>query len=399
MSGELRSRKRGGNGVTKGRVSLSSSEDYIGVHGRPTTPYLWLKVSLGALFVVAWCVFICVRFQARMSELRPRSEMDVSLPMYLFEENLSEHREIAQAIMEQFKKDGLALRVQIPKFGGLLRHWLVAEGEDESLPLFENGVPSFGATEDYALNPVFVNSLEANAPSIASLWRSGRLLLTQTCGYPLTHDYDDAFRVIGTPIYSVDGCDGPKYSSVILVQTGAADRFPDVASLRHSVLASNSISSQSGFHNLRAAVADAYDEATDGEKGFFGRVLLTGSHAASMEAVKSGDADVCAVDCVSYAILAKNSPEAVEGLAVLGFTPSVLALPLVTSPRASDKALELMQNAITEVFQGSHPALAELFIVGFERTTMQQYRSSILDMEAGVSHVNMGPARELNAKA
>ena len=57
---------------------------------------------------------------------------------------------------------------------------------------------------------------------------------------------------------------------------------------------------------------------TDGR--FYAQVLLSGSHANSLALVQTGQADVCGVDCVTFANLAKHRAEAVYGLRVLART-------------------------------------------------------------------------------
>jgi ABC-type phosphate/phosphonate transport system substrate-binding protein len=73
--------------------------------------------------------------------------------------------------------------------------------------------------------------------------------------------------------------------------------------------------SHSGYNALRAAVAPLA-----GGGSFFSRVVESGSHAASIELVATGEADVCAVDCVTHALIAKYRPDALGRSRVLGAT-------------------------------------------------------------------------------
>jgi hypothetical protein len=55
---------------------------------------------------------------------------------------------------------------------------------------------------------------EANSEE---LWCRPDLLISQTCGYPLTHALAGQVRLVATPAYHVEGCDGALYRSVFLV--------------------------------------------------------------------------------------------------------------------------------------------------------------------------------------
>ena len=40
-----------------------------------------------------------------------------------------------------------------------------------------------------------------------SVWHDPGLLFSQTCGYPLTHEFRGRLDLIATPHYSADGCE------------------------------------------------------------------------------------------------------------------------------------------------------------------------------------------------
>ncbi len=46
------------------------------------------------------------------------------------------------------------------------------------------------------------------ARPLAAIWHDPRLLVGQTCGYPLMTQLGAAVTVIGTPVYDLPGCDG-----------------------------------------------------------------------------------------------------------------------------------------------------------------------------------------------
>lgn len=174
-------------------------------------------------------------------------------------------------------------------------------------------------------------------------WRPDGLLLTQACGYPVATAFRGVLRVIATPHYAAPGCEGPRYSSVVVARE--ASRVAALEELRGAVCALNSRDSQSGYNALRAAIAPM---ARGGR--FFARTVETGAHAASMEAVRSGRADVCAVDCVTWALHARHRPSALGGLEVVCRTAQVPGLPFVTAGDVSDATLRSVRSALVRVF-------------------------------------------------
>ncbi|OYX46871.1 MAG: hypothetical protein B7Y97_13185, partial [Sphingomonas sp. 32-66-10] len=47
-------------------------------------------------------------------------------------------------------------------------------------------------------------------------WADPGLVISQTCGYLLTHQLKGDLQPVATPHYAAPGCDGPMYASVIL---------------------------------------------------------------------------------------------------------------------------------------------------------------------------------------
>jgi ABC-type phosphate/phosphonate transport system substrate-binding protein len=166
----------------------------------------------------------------------------------------------------------------------------------------------------------------------AELWLRPDLLFSQTCGYPLKHRLDGRVALVATPRYAADGCDGPNYCSMIIVH--ARRSATGIADLRGVRCAINSRDSQSGCNALRALVAGLAEGGR-----FFRSVIVSGSHAASVALVASGDADVAAVDCVTYALLTRHRASALAETRVLCRTPTAPGLPYITRARAGDALL------------------------------------------------------------
>jgi ABC-type phosphate/phosphonate transport system substrate-binding protein len=151
-------------------------------------------------------------------------------------------------------------------------------------------------------------------------WCSPHLLFSQTCGYPFTHEFAGKLNYVATPHYDAEGCEGALYCSKVFARAPGP-----LEQLRGSIAAFNSPDSMSGMLALKLVFAPV---AADGT--FFKRSVDTGSHVGSLDAVQSGKADVCAVDCVTVALLQKHRPSALAGLVEIARSPHVPALPYVT---------------------------------------------------------------------
>ena len=214
-------------------------------------------------------------------------------------------------------------------------------------------------------------------PDHRDAWRPGGLLLSQSCGYPVASTLRGALRVVATPHYAAPGCEGHRYSSAVIVRV--TDRIATLDALRGTVCAFNSCDSQSGYNALRAAIAPLA-----GGGRFFAQTIETGAHTASIEAVRTGRADVCAVDCVTWALLARHRPPALDGLGVLVHTEPTPGLPCVTAGDCSGTTLDAVRRALARAF--ARPDLAEtrdaLLVTGLSMTDLGTY-GPLLGMEHG----------------
>ncbi len=207
-------------------------------------------------------------------------------------------------------------------------------------------------------------------------WRSAELLLSQTCGYPLTHGLAGAVDLVATPCYRVRGAEGSDYCSLIVI--AATSGRTGLADLRGSIAAFNTEDSMSGMLALKAVVAPL---ARQGR--FFSRVIRSGAHLASMQAVADGRADVAAIDCVSHALAERHLPGLAKKLKVIAETPKVPGLPLITARGRSGPERTRLARALAEAFVD--PGLAAvrdaLFIAGLEFRPLAAYQR-IPDLEA-----------------
>ncbi len=212
---------------------------------------------------------------------------------------------------------------------------------------------------------------------LTALWTDAGLALAQTCGLPFVRALRDRVRLVATPCYDAEGCEGPLYRSALLVRAG--DPAETLADLRGGVAAFNGADSQSGWNALRAVAAPL---AEDGR--FFARTIETGAHRRSMAAVATGAADLCAVDCVTLALLRAHAPNETAALRVLAWSPAAPALPYVTA--AEGAQLDAVRAATLEALSAPETAEARavLLIAGAEVLPESAY-DAVAAMDAGAT--------------
>jgi ABC-type phosphate/phosphonate transport system substrate-binding protein len=192
-------------------------------------------------------------------------------------------------------------------------------------------------------------NLTRNA-DLESVWLSPDLLLAQTCSYPLETVLKDNVIYIATPTYAAEGCEKPgRYRSVILkagagkhVHVPAHDnaQLPDW--LPDDRMAVNGLDSMSGYHALKR------DAQLEGRR-LPTLQITTGSHRASIIALAEGAADMCAVDCLSWAMAQKHEPAARQ-VHVTGWTKIRPGLPLITALGQSLQNVQALRHAAKKVF-------------------------------------------------
>ncbi|MDP4824152.1 MAG: hypothetical protein NWR47_09420 [Aestuariivirgaceae bacterium] len=194
-------------------------------------------------------------------------------------------------------------------------------------------------------------------------WRDPALLFSQTCGYPFTHEFAGKLTLLGTPHYAAEGCDGFTYCSFIFARNSA----PQIAVI-------NDDDSMSGMLALKLACKQA-----------FAQTLVSGGHLASLEALQSGVADICAIDSVCVSLARHYRPHLLEGLIEVTRSPAVPGLPFVTSLANAAQAPQ-MRKAIQAAFADPELAAARraLLLKDFSLTTLADY-SRITDLEQGLS--------------
>ena len=203
---------------------------------------------------------------------------------------------------------------------------------------------------------------------VHELWTDPTLLLSQCCGADLVGRYAGELALVATPRYTAPGCEGCRYSSVVIV--GADSRATGIADLRGAVCAINGYESHSGVNALRALVAPLNRGGR-----FFSRILVTGSHPASVAAVAGGEAEVASIDCVTHAILERHRPAALEGTRRLCNSERAPGIAFVTRFGSPPERIGQLQRALVDAFEEAEvrAAGAAVFIDGVEMLDASAY--------------------------
>ena len=183
------------------------------------------------------------------------------------------------------------------------------------------------------------------------IWRHPRLLLGQGCEYPLAKSFADNVRLVASPCYTAPGCSGPTYRSAIVVRCD--DAAQDLIDLRYRRCAINESNSNSGMNLLRAAIAPLA-----GGMRFFESVVVSGAHRQSAHWVAGGEADVAALDCVSWAHIQRVDPAIASRLRVLCWTEPSPSLPFITAHSAGESLVRALRSALQATI--ADPTLREV---------------------------------------
>ncbi|MEM8824762.1 MAG: PhnD/SsuA/transferrin family substrate-binding protein [Pseudomonadota bacterium] len=140
-------------------------------------------------------------------------------------------------------------------------------------------------------------------------WRDPDLVLSMTCALPMRLGLAEDVTLIGSPIWDLPDVPPGHYVSHLVQR---ADDRRSVEEASAAGIAVNALDSQSGWGCLRDA-------------GLTGPITITGSHAASMEAVARGEAHLAAIDAVTWAM----APH--PALRIARTTPPTPSTPFVTA--------------------------------------------------------------------
>ena len=176
-------------------------------------------------------------------------------------------------------------------------------------------------------------------PPIEEIWRNESLLLGQTCGYPYWTRLRREAEIIAAPIYGFAGCEGPNHRSFLVAHRD--DPRTRLAEFRGDRAAVNGFDSNTGMNLFRAAIAPLADG-----KPFFADIVQTGGHAQSVAAVAEERAEVAAIDCVTYALLARGASQLIAATKIIGETQTSPALPFIASRALPQETRAAVRRAL-----------------------------------------------------
>ncbi len=225
------------------------------------------------------------------------------------------------------------------------------------------------------LDPSGEQEIALRFESVQSLLRDPGLFFGHICGYPMMKYLKGEVTPFCVPVFDVPGTDGKLYSSRLIVAADSA--IESIDECQGKIAAINDADSNSGMNVLRYAIAKCNPSGR-----FFSRVVETGGHLHSLEAVASGVADLAAIDCVSYQLIQDHYPALVDQVRSLGFSVKTCGLPFVV-PNSSiaeidtaqlikklNQALALMPDSVRE----------RLHLNRFEAVVLEDYQG-IVDLE------------------
>ncbi len=167
------------------------------------------------------------------------------------------------------------------------------------------------------------SALQLRFDTGSDIYRSTQLFLGHTCGYPYMTRWKQSHRLVCVPEFEIPGCSGTQYSSWFICRSD--DQRSSFESFAGAIAAINEENSNSGMNVLRY---QASKHATNGR--FFRDVNTSGSHTQSMRAVAAGDADIAAIDTISYHHIVKSDPVLANAVKVMGQSVYTTGLPFIT---------------------------------------------------------------------
>jgi phosphonate transport system substrate-binding protein len=195
---------------------------------------------------------------------------------------------------------------------------------------------------------------------------TGKINLGFMCGLLYTELKDKKFAPLQPLVAPVSLCVTdkiPSYYSYVIVKQGSPYRY--FSDLEHSCFCINEQASFSGCQVVR------YHLATLGKtNGYFSKVMESGFHLQSIEAVLSGNADSAAIDHTLFEYWAKKEPELAKTLRVIERLGPFPMPPLVISEMVPEQVKQHIQKALLEM-----PAdlLKEFEVLEFQAVNDQSY--------------------------
>lgn len=193
-------------------------------------------------------------------------------------------------------------------------------------------------------------------------WRADDLLVSQACGLDLFVN-DAPIEPVLAPVFDLDCPPGHYFSYLV----GAHGVHPGAGA------AVNALSSRSGFSALLSVCTPR-------------SLMVTGSHEASLSAVRRGAAAVACIDAVTWHILERDAPARIEGLDVLDRTASAPAPPYVV-PRNGRRDRVVRRLTVAMENPATRLARRALLLRGVVPATRADYAPVLTEYRAVVERM------------
>lgn len=183
-------------------------------------------------------------------------------------------------------------------------------------------------------------------------WMSPDCVFSQTCGWPYAESVYQHANLLVTPVYAAEGCKGMLNSSRIVCRSD--DKRQSLADFYQSTVVINGEDSQSGYHAMRSALV-----ADNLPAPFFAQQLISGAHRESIKRVAEGDADIAAIDPVSWTLSKRFETQVTDNLRVLAQCPYTPGLPYIVSKSLlGEPGLQQLTVKLQTLLQNLPKALA-----------------------------------------
>ncbi len=191
-----------------------------------------------------------------------------------------------------------------------------------------------------ALGDLAPDRLTRDIADLTTHWQSPDLVLSQTCGFPYRAILSDRVHLAASPVLNLDCPTGHYYSVIIAHKSRAGAPLTD---FNFATAAYNEPMSQSGWAALYAHMSGAGLQ--------LGALMQSGAHRASAQAVADRQADIAAIDALTWQMICKWDDFASD-LCVIEKTAPTPALPYIcarsVSPILIRDALRQASRALSE---------------------------------------------------
>jgi ABC-type phosphate/phosphonate transport system substrate-binding protein len=195
--------------------------------------------------------------------------------------------------------------------------------------------------------------------------------IVHTCGYPLMTQYRETMHPLCVACFNVKGCEQGWYHSVFLVRL--ADKAHTLTDCEDYRAAINHAHSNSGMNVFRAAFAKIVSPRR--KSNYFKSVSTTGSHLNSMLAIAQSEADIAAIDAISYDFICRSNPDLASKLRSIGQSASTMGLPFVTQIKNRQLNADTLTDALNRALNETPHQYSALNLLKFKAVKLEDYRS------------------------